>query len=222
MRRAAGWKRRRRQPASWPVAPGSPRPSRSRWASPERATRCRGRCRPGCPAVVATDEDPGESVAFAHDLAEFIGGVRAIDTRGRTFSGQGRGGDLRVPRRVDGDLLRAQRTAPGRPAAPPDVGGHAEAAARRRRRRDDPRRSHSRQRARLRRPPGRDPRRRRPGTGRPCAGSGGRLASARGRTAAGAPRRPRAATTSSGSAARPGPSSRRWARSGTTSRATRR
>jgi aminoglycoside phosphotransferase (APT) family kinase protein len=47
------------------------------------------------PGVVATDEDPGESVAFAHDLAEFIRGVRAIDTRGRTFGGQGRGGDLR-------------------------------------------------------------------------------------------------------------------------------
>jgi aminoglycoside phosphotransferase (APT) family kinase protein len=46
------------------------------------------------PGVVATDEDPGESVAFAHDLAEFISGVRAIDTRGRTFSGTGRGGDL--------------------------------------------------------------------------------------------------------------------------------
>ncbi len=47
------------------------------------------------PGVAATDQDPGESVAFAHDLAEFIAGVRAIDTRGRTFSGKGRGGDLR-------------------------------------------------------------------------------------------------------------------------------
>jgi aminoglycoside phosphotransferase (APT) family kinase protein len=47
------------------------------------------------PGVVATDEDPGESVAFAHDLAEFIDDVRAIDTRGRTFSGEARGGDLR-------------------------------------------------------------------------------------------------------------------------------
>jgi aminoglycoside phosphotransferase (APT) family kinase protein len=46
------------------------------------------------PGVVATDEDPGESVAFAHDLAEFIHDVRAIDTRGRTFRGEGRGGDL--------------------------------------------------------------------------------------------------------------------------------
>jgi aminoglycoside phosphotransferase (APT) family kinase protein len=48
------------------------------------------------PGVVATDEDPGESVAFAHDLAELIDGVRAIATRGRTFSGKGRGGDLRA------------------------------------------------------------------------------------------------------------------------------
>ena len=47
------------------------------------------------PGTVATDEDPGESVAFAHDLAEFIRGVRAIDTRGRSFNGRGRGGELR-------------------------------------------------------------------------------------------------------------------------------
>ncbi|MCM6778411.1 aminoglycoside phosphotransferase family protein [Nocardia sp. CDC159] len=44
--------------------------------------------------VAATDEDPGESVAFACELAEFIRGVRAIDTRGRTFGGDGRGGEL--------------------------------------------------------------------------------------------------------------------------------
>jgi aminoglycoside phosphotransferase (APT) family kinase protein len=47
------------------------------------------------PGSAATDEDPGESVEFAHDLAEFIRGVRAIDTRGRVFNGQGRGGELR-------------------------------------------------------------------------------------------------------------------------------
>ena len=46
------------------------------------------------PGVVATDDDPGASVAFAHDLAEFITEVRAIDTRGRSFRGEGRGGDL--------------------------------------------------------------------------------------------------------------------------------
>jgi aminoglycoside phosphotransferase (APT) family kinase protein len=46
------------------------------------------------PGTVASDADPGTSVAFAHDLAEFIHGVRAIDLRGRTFAGSGRGGDL--------------------------------------------------------------------------------------------------------------------------------
>jgi aminoglycoside phosphotransferase (APT) family kinase protein len=46
------------------------------------------------PGVVATDDDPGESIRFARDLAEFIHGVRAIDTRGRRFRGEGRGGDL--------------------------------------------------------------------------------------------------------------------------------
>lgn len=48
------------------------------------------------PGVAATEADPGESRDFAHDLAEFIIGVRAIGTRGRTFSGGGRGGDLRA------------------------------------------------------------------------------------------------------------------------------
>jgi aminoglycoside phosphotransferase (APT) family kinase protein len=47
------------------------------------------------PGVAATEEDPGGSAAFAHDLAEFITGVRALDTRGRVFRGTGRGGDLR-------------------------------------------------------------------------------------------------------------------------------
>lgn len=45
--------------------------------------------------TVATDQDPGQFFAFADDLAEFISGVRAIDTRGRTFAGPGRGGELR-------------------------------------------------------------------------------------------------------------------------------
>ncbi|WP_129668661.1 aminoglycoside phosphotransferase family protein [Phytoactinopolyspora endophytica] len=48
------------------------------------------------PGTVATDADPGESVDFGHDLAEFIQGVRAIDTHGRTHAGHGRGGDLRA------------------------------------------------------------------------------------------------------------------------------
>jgi len=47
------------------------------------------------PGVTAIEDDPGESDAFAHDLAEFILGVRAIGTNGRVFSGNGRGGDLR-------------------------------------------------------------------------------------------------------------------------------
>ena len=46
------------------------------------------------PGVPATDQDPGESAAFAGDLAEFIRDVRAIDVRGRTFDGSGRGGQL--------------------------------------------------------------------------------------------------------------------------------
>jgi aminoglycoside phosphotransferase (APT) family kinase protein len=46
------------------------------------------------PGTVATDQDPGGSIPFAHDLAEFIHGVRAIGTDGRTFSGTGRGGEL--------------------------------------------------------------------------------------------------------------------------------
>ena len=47
------------------------------------------------PGVTAAEDDPGGSVAFAHDLASFIGDVRKIDTGGRTFGGRGRGGDLR-------------------------------------------------------------------------------------------------------------------------------
>ena len=45
--------------------------------------------------VTAIEVDPGGSVPFARDLAEFITGVRAIDTRGRVFRGSGRGGQLR-------------------------------------------------------------------------------------------------------------------------------
>jgi len=47
------------------------------------------------PGTTATVADPGGSTAFARDLAELIRDVRAIDTRGRGFSGGGRGGDLR-------------------------------------------------------------------------------------------------------------------------------
>jgi aminoglycoside phosphotransferase (APT) family kinase protein len=47
------------------------------------------------PGKIATPGEPAASVAFAHDLAEFIRDLRAIDTRGRTFRGSGRGGELR-------------------------------------------------------------------------------------------------------------------------------
>jgi aminoglycoside phosphotransferase (APT) family kinase protein len=46
------------------------------------------------PGTDATVEDPSGSTAFAHDLAEFIRDVRTIETGGRTFRGQGRGGHL--------------------------------------------------------------------------------------------------------------------------------
>ncbi|GAA2760728.1 aminoglycoside phosphotransferase family protein [Actinopolymorpha rutila] len=46
------------------------------------------------PGVIATEDDPGGSEAFAYDLAEFVRDVRTIDVRGRTFSGSGRGGEL--------------------------------------------------------------------------------------------------------------------------------
>jgi aminoglycoside phosphotransferase (APT) family kinase protein len=46
------------------------------------------------PGTVASDDDPGRSIGFAHDLAEFVHGVRTIDRRGRTFDGTGRGGEL--------------------------------------------------------------------------------------------------------------------------------
>lgn len=46
--------------------------------------------------TVAIERDPGESVVFATDLAGFITDVRHIDTRGRRYSGYGRGGVLAV------------------------------------------------------------------------------------------------------------------------------
>ena len=46
------------------------------------------------PGRVATDDDPAGSIAFAEDLAAFIASLRAIDTRGRLFQGEGRGGHL--------------------------------------------------------------------------------------------------------------------------------
>ncbi|NUT42341.1 MAG: aminoglycoside phosphotransferase family protein [Thermoactinospora sp.] len=46
------------------------------------------------PGVVASRADASGSEGFARDLAEFVAGLRALDTRGRTFSGGGRGGRL--------------------------------------------------------------------------------------------------------------------------------
>jgi aminoglycoside phosphotransferase (APT) family kinase protein len=46
------------------------------------------------PGHDATVEDPAGSIAFAHDLAELIAGMRAADTRARRFNGVGRGGHL--------------------------------------------------------------------------------------------------------------------------------
>ena len=84
------------------------------------------------PGAVATDEDPGESVAFAHDLAEFIRGVRCDRHPRAHLQRPGPRRRSEEPRRMDGDLLRTQRTTPGRPTASPDVGRHADAAAQRR------------------------------------------------------------------------------------------
>lgn len=46
------------------------------------------------PGDPATADSCSQSDSFATDLAEFIKAVRAIDTRGRTYDGNGRGGDL--------------------------------------------------------------------------------------------------------------------------------
>lgn len=82
--------------------------------------------------VDATQEDPGDCVGFAEDLAAFIRAVRGIPTHGRTFRGTGRGGDARAhdsylddcferseglldvapARRLWADLRDAQRDAP--------------------------------------------------------------------------------------------------------------
>lgn len=46
------------------------------------------------PGTVASDVDPSGSDAFAEDLASFIASLRDSETRGRLFSGEGRGGVL--------------------------------------------------------------------------------------------------------------------------------
>jgi aminoglycoside phosphotransferase (APT) family kinase protein len=68
------------------------------------------------PGHDAVAEDPAGSMAFAHDLARFIAGLRAVDTRGRRFQGGGRGGHLpdhdewlEVCFRASEDLLEVPR-----------------------------------------------------------------------------------------------------------------
>jgi aminoglycoside phosphotransferase (APT) family kinase protein len=46
------------------------------------------------PGQPATPDNCSESDSFAADLGDFINAVRAIDTRGRIYDGNGRGGDL--------------------------------------------------------------------------------------------------------------------------------
>jgi aminoglycoside phosphotransferase (APT) family kinase protein len=58
------------------------------------------------PGTVATDEDPGGSVAFVHDLADFIRGVRHRHWR-QGIQREGSGRRPAIPRRLDADLLRA-------------------------------------------------------------------------------------------------------------------
>jgi aminoglycoside phosphotransferase (APT) family kinase protein len=47
------------------------------------------------PGRTGDEDDPSGEVTFASDLAEFIAAVRATGTRGRTFTGRKRGGDLK-------------------------------------------------------------------------------------------------------------------------------
>ena len=174
------------------------------------------------PGTVATDEDPG-GVGRVRPRPGRVHPGRPGDRHRRAGVRRHRPGRRPArPRRLAGDLLRAQRAAAGRPAAAPGVGADAGAAPRTGRRRDEPRRPHPRQRARPRRAAGRRPRRRRPRSGRPRAGPGRGLAPARARPAAGACGTGSGSPTSTGSAAGPGRSCRRWARSGTTWTATRR
>jgi aminoglycoside phosphotransferase (APT) family kinase protein len=46
------------------------------------------------PGDDAISLDPGTSLAFAEDLAGLIARLRSVDTRGRQFTGKGRGGHL--------------------------------------------------------------------------------------------------------------------------------
>lgn len=60
------------------------------------------------PGDTALAQDPARSTEFAHDLAALLLALRSADTKGRRFSGTGRGGNLADPRPMDGDLLPQQ------------------------------------------------------------------------------------------------------------------
>ena len=71
-------------PAPWPVAIGEPGDGYPLpWS-----------VQTWLPGADATVEDPSASTAFAQDLATLIARLRNVDTRGRRFQGQGRGGHL--------------------------------------------------------------------------------------------------------------------------------
>ena len=76
------------------------------------------------PGSTATEQDPGESAGFAHDLAELIGGIRAIGTGGRDVRRDRSRRRPGVPRQGgSGDLLPAQRAAARRAPAAPALAG---------------------------------------------------------------------------------------------------
>lgn len=62
------------------------------------------------PGTVASPNDPHASIPFAHDLAEFITGVRSIPVGDRRFRGRGRGGDLRTHDEWMARCFEASRT----------------------------------------------------------------------------------------------------------------
>jgi len=88
------WNRKPRRARSWHRCLGSPSRNPSPWESLEPVTPCRGRSRHGCRERSPSVADPSGSDAFAEDLADFIAALRDAETRGRLFSGEGRGGVL--------------------------------------------------------------------------------------------------------------------------------
>jgi hypothetical protein len=111
----------------WSAARSSSRPSPSHLASRRRP-----------PASVAgadlaagdrrDSRGPGRVGGVRARPGRFIRGVRTIDTRPAERSTERVGGRAAILRCVDGDLLRAQRTAPGCSAASTHLDGHTGAA----------------------------------------------------------------------------------------------